>query len=58
MYEYNAEKHKILTDEGQREFLKVRDRTHQLLKDAGAFKMFSPLKEVTGDSWTMMAYID
>lgn len=58
MYEYNVEKHKIFTDEGQRDFLKVRDRAHQLLKEAGAFKLMNPLKEVSGNSWTLMAYVD
>ena len=57
-YSYEAEKPKILTDEGQRKFLKVRDEADRLLEDAGAFMMFKPLKGIGGDSWTMMAYID
>ena len=58
MYNYLEEKHKIFTDEGQREFLKVRDRAKKLLNEAGAFKMFSALKAITCDSFQMMAYVD
>ena len=57
-YDYNTEKPKILTDEGQRTFIKVRDEAMRLLREAGAFEMFKPLKGVTGDNWTAMAYID
>jgi hypothetical protein len=58
LYEYQEQKPKILTDKGQREFLRVRDRANRLLEEAGAFMMFSALKDVAGDSWLMMAYID
>lgn len=58
MYKYEDHKHKILTDEGQRDFLKVRDRVKKLLKDAGAFMMFKALVDISGDTWTMQAHID
>ena len=58
MYNYNEEKHKIFTEEGQREFIKVRDRAKKLLDEGGAFKMFSALKDISGDAWQMMAYVD
>ncbi len=58
MYNYLTEKPKIFTEEGQIEFLKVRDRVKYLLKEAGAFMMFSALKDISGDSWQMMAYVD
>lgn len=58
MYNYEAEKVNIFTDEGQRDFIKARDEAKRLLKEAGAFKMLKPLKGLTGSSWTMMAYID
>jgi len=57
-YKYENEKAKIFTEEGSREFIKVRDEAKRLLDEAGAFMMFKPLKGVTGDSWTMMAYVD
>ena len=58
MYKYEDEKQKIFTDKGQRNFIKVRDRARKLLEEAGAFMMFSALKDVSGDSWEMMAYVD
>lgn len=57
-YDYSTERNKIFTDKGQREFLKVRDRAHKLLEEAGAFMMFSALRDISGDTWTMMAYVD
>ena len=58
MYQYELEKPKLFNEVAQREFLKVRDRAHKLLKEAGAFMMSSALKNVSGDSWLMMAYVD
>lgn len=58
MYSYKDEKHKIFTEEGQRRFLKVRDEAKSLLKDAGAFKILAPLKDLSGDIWELMAHID
>ena len=58
MYDYNIEKHKMFTEEGQRRFLKIRDKVYKLLKDAGAFKMSSATKGFTGSSWEMMSYVD
>jgi len=58
VYNYHNEKRHIFTEEGQVKFLKVRDEAQRLLKEAGAFKMFAPLKGVTGDVWEMMANID
>jgi len=58
LYEYQEQKPKILTDNGQKEFLRVRERANRLLDDAGAFMMFSALKDIAGDSWLMMAYVD
>ena len=58
MYNYLVEKPKIFTEQGQEEFIKVRDRAKRLLNEAGAFKMFSALEDVSGDVWTMMAYVD
>jgi len=57
-YDYEKEKPKIFTDKGQVEFLKVRDEAHRLLQDAGAFMIFSACKKISGDTWTMMAYVD
>ena len=57
-YKYEVEKPKVFTEEGQRDFLKVRDQAFKLLDEAGAFMLFSATKGVSGDTWTMMAYVD
>lgn len=57
-YIYEEEKSKIFTEEGQVEFLKVRDRVEQLIQDSGAFMMTKAHKDITGEAWTMMAYVD
>ena len=58
-YDYATEKSKLFTDEGQRTFLKVRDKAKKLLEDAGAVKS-SHLMCVSGanDAWEMLACMD
>lgn len=58
MYKYEDHRHKIFTDDGQREFLKVRDNVNRLLEDAGAFKITKAFKGLSGNGWTLMAYVD
>jgi len=58
MYVYEEQKPKLFTDEGQRQFIKVRDHVHQLLKSAGAVRMQEAIRPITGDCWTSMAYVD
>jgi hypothetical protein len=58
MYKYEDEREKIFTEDGQRDFIKVRDNVNNLLKTAGAFKMYPALNCINGDSWMAMAYID
>jgi len=53
MYNYGTEKPNILTDEGQRQFLKVRDKVNSLLKQSGAVML-----GWVGGSWEQMACID
>ena len=57
-YDYMKIRPQLFTESRQRDFLKVRDRAKKLLAEAGAFMMFSALKDVSGDTWLMMAYID
>jgi len=57
-YDYNKEKSYLFTDEGQREFLQVRDNVKRLLEEAGAFSTCKAWKGVSGDSWQMLAMID
>lgn len=49
MYQYESEKQRIFTDEGQRAFLKVRDKVQSHLKQSGAFTLGSVM--VAGDTW-------
>ena len=58
-YDYNAEKAYILTDAGQREFLKVRDFAAKALKVSGAVRAAELMNAAScGDSWKMMACVD
>ncbi len=58
MYNYQNEKSKIFTEDGQVVFLKIRDKTQQLLKQSGAVMMGNILNEITGDSWLHLACVD
>lgn len=60
MYDYETEKPKILTDEGQQDLIKARDWVTRILEEAGAFQMgtFMSKGPLSGDSWLMLAMID
>ena len=58
MYNYQNEKSKIFTEDGQVIFLKIRDKTQQLLKQSGAVMMSNILNGITGDSWLHLACVD
>ena len=57
---YNELKSTVLTDEGQRRFLKVRDAAHKLLGQSGAVRLGELLTaaNISGDSWEMLACVD
>jgi len=57
-YNYQTERPKVFTDDGQRIFLKIRDRANKLLAEAGAFRMNEVTREVGGDSWMQLACVD
>jgi hypothetical protein len=57
-YVYQEEKPKLLTDAGQRLFLRFRDRTQQLLKTSGAARAHELMAGFSGDSWVLLACID
>jgi hypothetical protein len=57
-YVYQEQKAAILTDEGQRIFLKIRDKAKQLLEEAGAFRLQECIAGCTGGTWEMIACID
>lgn len=57
-YNYAEERSAIFTEDGQRQFLEIRDRCKWLLKIAGAASMSMIISGKTGDSWQMMACVD
>lgn len=57
-YSYAQEKQAIFTDEGQRTFLKIRDRVAFLINEAGACTMLAAVKGVSGSNWFHMACVD
>lgn len=57
-YKYEELKEFIFTDEGQRLFLKVRDKLAGLLNMSGAASIGTVLDGIIGDSWEKLACID
>jgi len=57
-YNYQTERPYVFTEEGQKTFLKIRDKANELLKSAGAFNMHSVIRECTGLNWSHMACVD
>ena len=58
MYDYQTEKKKLWTEEGQVVFLKIRDNVKRLLNTAGAFTMDKAIQGSLGDSWLQLACVD
>lgn len=57
-YNYSEERHKLFTEEGQTQFLKIRDRTKYLLGLAGAVTAHAIMRTLSGDLWFDLACID
>jgi hypothetical protein len=57
-YDYQKEREKLFTDDGQRQLLEIRDRVQGLLKTAGAFRLSEAVKDSSGSSWLHIACID
>lgn len=58
MYDYQAQRAALFTDEGQRRFLAVRDRVARLLALAGAVRMQEATAKTGGESWEALACMD
>lgn len=58
MYCYTDLKPQLLTDEGHRKFLKIRDRVKDLLLFSTTVSMEAALREASGDSWLSIACVD
>jgi len=57
-YDYSKERAYIFTEEGQREFLKIRDRVRHLLDYSGSCTVGKAIETSTGSSWSHLACID
>lgn len=58
MYNYQTEKPYIFTEDGNKIFLKIRDKVHSLLKTSGAFMMENATNGMGGNSWFQLACVD
>lgn len=57
-YDYQEQRPRLFTDEGQRMFLKMRDTTRNLIRKAGVARMDKMMAGLTGVVWDMMACAD
>jgi hypothetical protein len=57
MYSYQSQRPFVFTEEGQKDFLKIRDKAKELLQKSGAVTS-EKLLCITGDTWNMLACID
>ena len=62
MYNYEEQKQKLFTDNGQRLFLAIRDQVQKMVIESGAVTMGKAIGLPSGigaaDSWEMMACVD
>jgi hypothetical protein len=58
MYNYEIEKPKIFSEQGQVMFLKIRDNAFRLCRLAGCATMEKITAGNVGDSWEMLACVD
>lgn len=58
MYDYQKERSGIFTDEGQRLFLRIRDRIYSLVQTSGACTIERVLTSISGDTFQALACID
>jgi hypothetical protein len=57
-YSYQTERPYLFTEDGSRQFLRIRDNVHRLLKKAGAVRMAEAISGETGGVWEMLACVD
>lgn len=58
MYNYQTERPKLFTKEGQTMLLKVLKNAQRILPVAGCARMDKLIQGLTGDSWMMLACVD
>lgn len=57
-YDYRLVRESLFTDEGQRLFLKVRDRLRDAVTRSGALRMREAISGFRGERWQVMACVD
>lgn len=57
-YSYTVERERVLSDEGQKMLLTMWDTAQRLLREAGAVRMDALMRDLSGDSWMMLACAD
>ena len=57
-YDYKTEKPFVFTEDGQRMFLKIRDKCNSLQQIAGAFTIEKAVSDLGGSTWARLACID
>lgn len=58
MYKYENHRDRIFTEEGQIEFLRVRDRVNELLNTCKYIDLDQAISGVGGSSWDNIAMVD
>lgn len=58
MYNYNEIKPRLFTDEGQRSFIQIRDKTQELMKKSGAVRINEVMMGSCIETWTVLAAFD
>lgn len=58
MYDYEIERKRVFTEDGQVTFLAIRDNIKKLLELSGAVRFEQAIKGIAGDSFLMIACID
>jgi hypothetical protein len=58
MYSYQTERARVFTEDGQVQFLKIRDNAKRLLDQSGAATLGKLIANVSGDSWVHLACVD
>lgn len=58
MYNYNAEKKWVFTEDGQPQFRRIRDKVHRAIVLFGAIRMDCAIGGESGTTWEMMACVD
>lgn len=57
-YDYQTERPKIFTEDGQKLFLAIRDKAQRLFGIAGAARMYEMISGNSGSVWEMLACVD